>query len=107
MQKELRIIELPPKPAGKLTPELGPAYERPLNRESVDARMKAQLAFEDIPQTSPNRRGKGSLIRKLAIGTMAVAGAAGTVLAIERAYDQQKTFYPPHTPGLTQDRHNR
>lgn len=98
-----------------LPEELLPAYERPIDLESIDKRMHAQLDFErtrvsprgdtldrDSRGTSLNQEKAGKLRRNLAIGTMATVGAAGTVLGIERAYDQQKTFYNhPTVPGVT------
>ena len=101
--------------------DLQPAYERPLDPASVDERMRAQLEFEssgvsprnlDLGADSvtpsdrkPNK--KRGIGRNLAVGTVALTGAVGALIAIERAYDQQQTFYKPVNPELTKGMHNR
>lgn len=90
--------------------ELMPAYERPVDKDSIDARMKAQLAFEDAhPQRSnrERRRGDGNFIRKsLAIGASVLA-LMGIVELTGRAIDQNENQYNHNIPTATHsgDRH--
>lgn len=117
MAKTPRIIELPSKTTSQLTTELQPAYERPIDPASVDARMGDQLdweargratpkasVYEEVAMLSepgkPERKRKINLKRILALGTLVVGGTAATVGLIERAYDQQQQFYKPATPEL-------
>ena len=116
MVKTPRIIELPPKPTSQLTTELQPAYERPLDQASLDARMHDQLGWEAQGRTTPRaidpnefvtlngpgaeRKRKVSIKRLLALGALVVVGAAAAVGLIERAHHQQQQSYKPATPEL-------
>lgn len=83
-----------------------PAYERPIDKSSIDKRMAEQLEFENrsrtspreisLPEDSPAKEAATSKTKKaLAIGTAIVSGAVMTHL-VGKAIDQElKTGEPP------------
>lgn len=96
----------------KLPQELTPAYERPMDAESVDARMAAQLAFEDKARRGPREldlsfvkpesehrpdKERGVFKRALAVAALG-ATAVGFMLAVERSYDYEKSIHQPPVP---------
>lgn len=91
--------------------ELQPAYERPIDLASIDARMAEQIAFEGHGRTSPreqaaveNRSKEPEALtakrtnkakRALAVGSAIVAGAVGTHF-VGKAIDHEiKSGEPP------------
>lgn len=115
MNQQLRVIELAPKPVGELPLELKPAYERPLDRASIDARMDEQVAWEDIGRTAPRdsladldpkqRRNLGERARRaLALGSLMAIGAGATVYMLDRAASQNRyEHYKLDPPTLVGD----
>lgn len=87
--------------------ELKPAYERPVDRASIDERMADQLAFENgsrtIPvsgsgleasdQSKPNAKGD-KLKKAAALGAMVIAGVA-SVHVTGRAIDHEIDIRQP------------
>jgi len=70
--------------------ELTPAYDRPIDIDSIDARMGAQLSWEDLatPRRRHERRRRGSIADRVMVGVGIAAAAGGAVELIGRAIDQ-------------------
>jgi len=70
--------------------ELTPAYDRPTDIDSIDARMGAQLSWEALatPRRRHEHRRRGSAARRVAVGVGIAAAAFGAVELVGRAVDQ-------------------
>ena len=112
----IRVVELAPKPTAELTPDLVPAYLRPIDRDSIDSRMKAQLDWEregDVTDqtqdgevagaqaaaTRPSKRA-GKWKKRAAVGAIGLTGAAVLVAGVERALDQDSHSRSENNPNL-------
>lgn len=98
-----------PKPT-----ELSPAYERPVDRESIDSRMKAQLDWEaeshrnaprdiQIEKSGNSAVNLGKIGKKAGAVVAAGAIAFGGIKATERAIDHELDTGQPkieHTDGM-------
>ncbi len=96
--------------------ELLDPLERPIDTDSVDARMAAQVAFESLGRTAPKKfslpgtdseRGKRirlsmeHLTRRAATIAALRAVVGGSMLAIDRAYNYEQHVHQPSVASDT------
>lgn len=79
-----------------------PAVHQRLHRDYEIIRGKRFGWLDDSgnPLTAPSPNKRGNLLKRAAVAVSAGILTASAVLGIERAYDQQQTFYKPVVPGL-------